>query len=269
MNDDPTADPFAAKTERIYRLRSLSDEYGRKGVEDAILRNEIFWSSPSNFNDPMDCRPNLIFGKTQEDRENWINTAIANQLGSLPRPDRRRTKKDMLKKPAEHHAQLARRSFERFMGESAVCCFSRRADSLLMWAHYGDCHRGVNLVFEEQFDPKRGLSQFVAHNVVYTEERPEVDVTRFGGNTDAMVASVLTKAQDWSYENEKRMLDYRRPQGPRSFPSSAFKGVIFGARTSEDDKQWVRDLAIQAEKSLLFWQAHLSDTEFRLQLSEC
>ena len=75
------------------------------------------------------------------------------------------------------------------------------------------------------------------------------------------------KASDWKYEEEKRMFDYRHPSGHRPFPPQALKGVILGARTSENDKAWVAGLIEQSGKQLEVWQAKLSETEFRLELT--
>lgn len=267
MAKTPSHDEFSGSIGRVYRLRSLSDEFGRQTVEDVVLKNQMFWSSPSNFNDPLDCNPNLIFGETREDQRVWIKRAVANQLGQLPRGERRRAEARMLKARPEDHAQQAKGSFARFMDESAVCCFSKKPDSLLMWAHYGDCHRGVNLIFSEIFDPSKKIAPFVAYDVIYSDERPVVDVTKFGGNIDAMKASVLTKGSDWAYEEEKRMLEYRNPPGLRSFPATAFKGVILGARMSEADKDWLLNLIGSSRRKLEVWQAKLSASEFKLDLS--
>lgn len=82
-----------------------------------------------------------------------------------------------------------------------------------------------------------------------------------------MEESLVTKASDWKYEEEKRMFDYRHPSGHRPFPPQALKGVILSARTSENDKAWVAGLIEQSGKQLQVWQAKLSETEFRLELT--
>lgn len=268
MQRRPSQESFSGDIGRLYRLRSLTDDFGRKTIEDVILRQEMFWSSPTSFNDPLDCRPNLIFGRTQTDRDNWIRDAIKKQLRNRPRSERRRAEKLMKKAPPEEHSARAKKSFENFMNESAVCCFSKRADNTLMWSHYGDCHRGVNLIFEEIFEEGRNGIKFVAYDVDYRKKRPEVDITTMLDGVDGMKASILTKADDWNYEEEKRMISYREPAGLRAFPAEAFKGLIFGARTSDADKEWVHGLLAQSDNDLEVWQASLSETEFSIDLKQ-
>lgn len=172
----------------------------------------------------------------------------------------------MLERGPESIAMDQRKTFEKFMSESAICCLTKTADNLLLWAHYGDSHRGVCFVFEEMFKPPTTL--FIGYDVEYSNERPEIDVTSFGGNLNAFKQSVLTKANDWAYEQEKRFIDYRKPAGLRTFPPAAFKGIIFGARTSEPDKNFILELLERRGGDPEVWEASVSPTEFRIEIAK-
>ena len=96
-----------------------------------------------------------------------------------------------------------------------VSCFSKRNDSILMWSHYANNHKGVCLEFERPID-----NEF--KNVVYTNNRPkinyydciasylahdilkkEIDVDNFK-YTDDLLKPFYTKSLDWEYEQEVR-----------------------------------------------------------------
>ena len=186
---------FTGELGRLYKFRSLDGPLGQRTAEDIILHNRLYWASPSSFNDPMDCRPNFIFGETPADRSRWIDQAIRNQLDHLPRSERQAAKTRLRKTPAEEHRRNFVRSFDSFMSESAVCCFSTTASNVLLWGHYGACHRGACFVFEECLSP----DPFLGYEVTYSTTRPVVNALSFGENIDAMKSSILTKASDWSY----------------------------------------------------------------------
>lgn len=253
---------FASNLDRLYRFRSLSNEFGRLSAEDILLHNRMFWASPTSFNDPMDCRPNLIFGRNSRDRAEWLKAAIARQLADRSRDERRRTLRRMQAVDVEAHERNFRSIFNRFMAESAVCCLAKTAENVLLWSHYADCHRGVAYVFEEAMSP----NPFIAFDVVYSDIRPVVDATVFAGNLQAMKDSVLTKASDWSYEQEKRLLDYREPAGYRSFSPSVLKGVIFGSMISSEDERFIRSLVERRRHPTQLWRSQLSETEYRMEI---
>jgi|TARA_R110002012_G_scaffold111201_4_gene256041 hypothetical protein len=265
-NEDTEVDEafgFSDEIGRLYRYRSLAGDFGRATAENILLENRMWWASPVDFNDPMDCRPNLIFGRNARDRQRWARRATTNQLQDNPKYERRRAERALLAVGADHHRQNAIAGFQQWMEESAVCCFSTVPDNLLMWSHYGDQHRGVVFIFEERMEP----TPFIAFDVFYSAVRPEVDITTIrdeGGM--AMQRSVLTKSSDWAYEFEKRMLDYRGTPGFREFPPEVLKGVVLGARISVEDEEFIRDLLVQRGSPAEIYKAELSSTEFTLNL---
>jgi Protein of unknown function (DUF2971) len=85
-----------------------------------------------------------------------------------------------------------------FRQTSAILCFSRNWDNLLLWSHYGDCHAGICL----GFDIPDGEARYDT-DVLY---QPNVLKVRKEDINLAFVDRLLrTKHESWSYEQEVRI----------------------------------------------------------------
>ena len=82
------------------------------------------------------------------------------------------------------------------LGENRIYCLTPIPDSTLMWSHYADHHRGICLEFDKDSD-LIGMSLQVRYRDTYPELLPQ--------NRDVL-ALVLTKSSDWSYEQEFRII---------------------------------------------------------------
>lgn len=100
--------------------------------------------------------------------------------------------------------------------KALVSCFSARNDSILMWGHYADKHKGICIGYkrpkQDFYDveyttertkfPLYDLACIVASYVLF-DEKPSLDsemVLKKG------LKAFLTKSKDWEYEKEIRCL---------------------------------------------------------------
>lgn len=243
----------------LYKYRTLAGQYGLQNAEDIIVNDRMRWQSPTAFNDPFDCVPRFDTGVGDAAFRDWMRAAQKRAGGGIRRADRRsavtrntRQKKDFIGK--------LEASFIAKLRESSVTCFSLACNQPLMWAHYGDSHTGVMFEFEE---PVADIT-FCGLNVEYVEKRPLVDPTAFRAGDDELKKAILTKSSDWAYEQEVRMVEYRRVPGPRSFDPSYLKSVTLGLRISAEDRQAIVDLVGQRRTSIAVLQAVLDDTTYRI-----
>lgn len=167
---------------------------------EAVQDNKMWYSAPYKFNDAFDC--DLFVD------ENAIFTSFAH-LASHDRgvragsPAWRRLKQTI-------HAQACsmRTTFEDMKVTTGISCLSELDNSLLMWAHYANNHRGMCVEYE-LLEINRQL-KFSPIPVVYSDEKVrissirqekiEVDATRF------LIESLTTKSTEWSYEKEWRII---------------------------------------------------------------
>jgi len=245
----------------LYKYRSLAGEYGRSTAEDIILHDRMFWQNPAAFNDPFDCSPAFRLPGGRAGLRNWAKKAARNVRPDLPRLQRLILVRQATKRSVGEVIEDLRQGFLRWMEESAIACFASAGDVPLMWSHYADSHRGMCFVFQEQLKP----TPFIATEVSYSEERPSVDLTNLR-TIATFKSAVLVKDKAWSYEGERRMLDYRRGPGNRSFPPECLIGLILGARISDSDVSFIAGLNDRRAKPLPISRASLHQTRFSVEI---
>lgn len=116
-----------------------------------------------------------------------------------------------------------------------LVCMSSTWQSPVMWAHYGDKHKGVCLGFE--------VIEQVAREVTYEPQRLNKllgETPRLGNvNADVLKTLLTTKSAEWSYEKEHRLIvrfdkAMPGPNGMYFLPFNnellALKEVILGSR---------------------------------------
>lgn len=246
-----------AKPDRIYRYFSLNQN-GRKSVEEAILNQKLYYQDPRKLNDPYECLPNWDFGQNPKERKEYLEALLRKRGMS-----KLRAKKQALwgiRGSAEDFRKILEVSNQKMLERIAICCFSERWDSLLMWAHYANSYSGVCL----EFDTVDRTEEFVAFPIDYRSSRPRIDFVNREGES-FIRRLILTKNPDWSYEREWRTFKYEHPAGLYPFPAEQLKGVLFGPMTSEADVEMVTELAVRSNLSLSVRRLSLSQDQFRLE----
>jgi len=137
-----------------------------------------------------------------------------------------------------------------------VFCLSETWKSMLLWAHYGNEHRGAVIEFDTaRLDPEAIGRIASLEKVQYSPNR--IDFIARGMKP---LDTLLYKGEDWAYEKEWRLiysvcyLDEPRPGlFLRSLKATAISGIIFGARSEGPEEEAAIDL-IQQNQEL----AHVS-----------
>jgi hypothetical protein len=87
-----------------------------------------------------------------------------------------------------------------FRETTAILCFSRNWDNLLLWSHYGDSHAGVCLGFDiSEGEPGPNYDTDVLYQPNLSQVRCWQDLP------DVADRLRRTKHESWSYEQEVRM----------------------------------------------------------------
>ncbi|WEK17888.1 MAG: DUF2971 domain-containing protein [Candidatus Pedobacter colombiensis] len=140
------------------------------------------------------------------------------------------TPEQQLKKIQERWEQIREESNQYIK----ICSFSEINDSLLLWSHYADQHKGIcveyDLVNEDKIRP-------FLQPIVYSEKifkiglLEELDIIR-------KIGSTLIKSKDWEYEAEWRYTYFR--QGPEFLnkipignPIAVYLGTRFDLNSTE------------------------------------
>jgi hypothetical protein len=146
---------------------------------------------------------------------------------------------------------------------SGLLCLAESCNDILMWGHYANAHRGICIGFQRDHSTVFGRQ---VRPVSYQRDYPRLTVVNFDPTVDPHSADQLwlTKAANWSYEREWRIL---MPQGDCLYTIDApVTTIVFGARISDPDRQRVLEAVGTGRHSPVFQQAIPSQNRFELQL---
>lgn len=177
-----------------------NEEQYLERIDPIFSRSEIYFPSPTQFNDPFDCMIPPLFGGTEEDWRLWYERLISDENPSLDNQQIDRIVSEKLRMGWHRDQKLVRestvRALETILEQTGVLCLSAKNDDILMWSHYSNGHTGFCL----QFDATDNTPFFgFAQPVVYKKKYPVLN--RFEATDDQILeASLLTKAYHWKYE---------------------------------------------------------------------
>ena len=204
-----------------------------------VLKNqELYFSHPSEFNDPFDSKSNLIWKGNMEDwirfyskRDNENPIVVRNIISE-------NIKKGILKKKNGYISQ-ENNGLKTVLDYPRACCFSKVKNNILMWSHYANDHKGICLCFKsEQIDNGNFLildstPQFL-FPVKYDENIPK-QVNMFSNyDSKELLSFFHTKHLSWKYETEYRLILFSKDfhgKFTKSFRKEDLEGIIFGLNT--------------------------------------
>ncbi len=147
-----------------------------------------------------------------------------------------------------------------------VLCFSESWQSTLMWAHYGDKHKGMCLGFEIEDGPHLTKIDYVSKRLP-----SQIDFSKpLGGVDEAMLAKCLNvKHSGWKYEKERRLRvslnDLRDGIFYHPFNSGIeLREVIIGARSSLSIVDVAEAVGKQPDVDVKIWTARAAHGTFNM-----
>jgi hypothetical protein len=240
----------------VYKYRDF-DANGYRILRDRA----IFYASPSQLNDPLDCRIDVREHFEQAMSRFPENTRTGQLFRALA--------KASITRVAGGASIPLHESFNETLTSGGLFCVSSALTEPMMWAHYANGHRGFCLGFDRWYvDWLR--TQLATHKIagfgpvayttapdltsVFFEMLPllrefETDTQKHEWIKDyaqAVIVEVLsTKAKTWRYEKEYRSM--RTEPGPVPFPPHAIKEVVFGVASRKENQDELRKLLSGAE----------------------
>lgn len=153
---------------------------------------------------------------------------------------------------------------------STIACFSESIESVLMWSHYADSHKGFALEYDFRPTLERPIKNVGLFPVVYSEERFDIsDYIAWGflrllgiqakmPDMSASIKNALWKSDVWAYEKEWRMID-STPRDITDEKASAIPykpvAIYYGRHMSSDDKRRLHEVA--KEKGIKEFEMYL------------
>ena len=215
-----------------------------KWVEKTILHNEIYLAPASSFNDPFDLRAVFSFDALPERQRADFLRSSRNFAPHLSEAEHEAEADRVMREAlSPENISVTTGAFQllhnRLMTSAVgIYCVSTTCDDVLMWAHYADSHRGICLEFDGF-----GSLMAEAQQVEYVQTRPSINPYLSDDPVAMMEKAFLTKAEQWKYEAEWRLIRTDGP-GPIQFQPANLTGVIIGASAPtslvETVKAWCR-----------------------------
>jgi Protein of unknown function (DUF2971) len=269
---------------RIFRY--YKSEHGLKVLNDLEIRASV----PNTLNDPFELSPNIdptqftqkkceAFLRLDHNLNMWYQREGAQCGFTSKKAFKRWYFKDVPRRAAElfprvpQNVEQVRKSFaDQFSNDWRIICASLVCDSILMWSHYADNHTGLVLELETDEAPFSSAQRYVL-KVKYSERKPEyVYFHELEPFTENMLSVAATKAIEWAYEKEVRILLPKQfLKDGRHVPISpnCIKSVILGCRSSAETKERVRSLLRRPEfRDVKFGKAEVNPSEYALTFVE-
>jgi hypothetical protein len=152
-----------------------------------------------------------------------------------------------------------------------LCSFSATADSIIMWSHYADQHRGFCIEYDVHPLPPENLFVRMLYPVLYSEKLFDATAYYLKAVEDQRTFNILFpalaalhKSPEWAYEREWRLVipaNLVREASPWRVPKP--KRLYLGARIREEQKESI--LTICRKKEIEVFQMYLADDTFCLK----
>ena len=234
-----------------------------------IGNRKLQFTNASQLNDPFDCHPKLL------------------DYSNVPKHTRGLVPEEWWQEKEKNDALNLR-------NETWLCSLSKVYDSILMWSHYCYNHKGLCIGLDldkvmESVPPMFSMwymKPFVI-DVQYKDiiERPN----KYSSKQDLFTYQWQTKAKDWEYEQEVRLViprpssmyaaltpeqdenpkeswDWREIHHYIDLKGECFDSIYFGINTdSSEKKMLVEYVRKELNPKIKLYQMKIDENAFRLQ----
>ena len=240
----------------LYRYRDLVGERAA-WVREIITDSRFYFSSPAAFNDPFDCQARF---RVDDGLQARVRARARSVIDKVPMPRRERRRITRLKvNPAKLLQDMTKEAREAIQKDIRVLSLSATHENILMWSHYANGHQGICLQFRLEAD--RGFFAG-SQPVVYSAELP-VSAMMADDPMEPVDKLLLTKAKDWEYECEWRLI-HQDGVSAVMFPPELLTGVILGAKISSAHRELIAEWARARTAPLTVYAADLDSKRFGL-----
>jgi hypothetical protein len=250
--------------EFLYKYCNL-DAKSREWIQRIFTSNELYFSSPQQFNDPFDCRVQASFDATDDDWEDYLDGMLKERYPEWDYNERSTLVRQLISggwREDPGTKQKFVNDLQSSVNKIGVFCLSEARDNILMWSHYADGHRGFCLQF--QIKPALYPLGELLFKVEYTSSYPQINIVR--NREDQTRKVLLTKSDFWKYEKEWRIFNPDNGPGIHVFPEEMLTGIIFGCEMPHESRQLIREWAKGRKIPLKFYQTTKKEKEFGLEI---
>jgi Protein of unknown function (DUF2971). len=194
----------------LYKYYNVSDI---TIIKKLLKENLHKFSTPLEFNDPFDCRLNLIKEySSKQYHEYLIKKGLSHVLI---------TKNLKLYRDGQINLiNIINSISDKQLKNARILCFTTKYDDMLMWSHYANKHQGICIGYNVKNYGKKyylhinqndlkgnsvGNDHVLIEKVKYSKKMPKRH-NLLNGDLESFRAFLLTKSYDWKYEREFRCI---------------------------------------------------------------
>jgi hypothetical protein len=236
--------------EIIYKYRDWSKDFHKRNLE-----GKLYFVSASSFNDPFDSRMPMSIDLLSN------NSELTNELDYLvKRINYSYETRGFPRKDVATVKDKIDFLYEYIESEFAIFCISSVRDSILMWTHYADSHKG----FVIGFDTRILVSELeTLHGPVnYVSE-----ITPKNINSFKLFNAPFAKHESWYYEEEWRFIKENRDWINKEFDVStnAIREVLLGYKMPQKHKIELIEYCKLNLPHVVIMEATLAEDRFKLE----
>lgn len=213
---------------------------------NSIIKPKVWLCQAGKFNDPFDCA--FLYNcrsKEYYDRETEYDLAVKESMEQFNQD----------------------KESESIQESIFIACFSEKCDSMLMWSHYGDEHRGICA----GYNLHELIEKYNCFPIIYSKKMPQRKVLNIN-NKNMLYESILTKSEDWSYEAEWRVINIDENSRGENGKLIGFVkpvSIYLGKRQNDTvEKNHERfNIIKQQNQHINAWETFASD-EFQVDISK-
>jgi hypothetical protein len=250
-------------------------------AKEILSTRKIYFCAPASFNDPFDCRVRPRFAGSASEYKRVAALLARQRSPYASRQARRGMVKAVRSKLKANLFENLYRDWEtELLDKSGMLCLSEAPDDILMWSHYSKGHSGVCMAFEYRMGD-RPFGHAIP--IKYADTLPEFNFPKIFSDVHGQPIAIqsealvrfgefvfLTKASQWKYEKEWRVIDFptdgRARYGLRSFSEHSLTGVILGCRMREEQRRDIVKLVRSHFSVATLSEATPSDSQFALDI---
>lgn len=210
------------KENKFYKYRSFNYNNFM-----ALIEERVYLSDPKEFNDPFDCCYNVCSTRVIEEikllfkKRKTVSLEDISELEIFIKDDNVEEFKNKYTSMIEKYKFTAKEfnvNFEKLEVDFKVCSFSAKKDSILMWSHYSDYHKGYCIELE-LFNTDSLYPVFYSDSLKIGTGKIKKSIKLF---------SALVKAKEWDYEDEYRVIEKKNSENESL--KVKIKTIYLGAR---------------------------------------
>jgi len=218
-----------------------------------LKNNQLYFNIPKKFNDPYEG----IFKFDIQDID------IKNKLLKLFYQDKY---EELLESKLPIDDLIEHTRFEcinQYLNDMGVCCMSCINDSILMWSHYADKHKGICIEYDNN-----DIIFKIGEKVKYSKGIPILKFHNYNDTSEYNVVKIFsdltfTKYIEWSYEEEYRLFRYLGEKTINYNPKS-IRAIYFGLKVSNIGINKIKSI-LSNKNNIKFYRVGLEKDLYKLR----